>query len=142
MTLVPGRACGSCAACCDVFAIEALAKPAGGLCQHSTSVGCAIYPARPQTCAQWFCLWRKVGAFPERLRPDRSGVLFSLENRSPADGSEEVCIVGRITEQPRRASRRDISAAFAMLARDGGLPVWWVDAHGAMIVGGEPTRPD
>lgn len=142
LTTVPSRSCGSCTACCDVFAIEVLSKPAGVPCQHSTGGGCAIYSVRPQACARWFCLWRKIAALPERLRPDRSGVLFSLNNHSPTDESEGVCIVGRVMRTPRKTSRRDISAAFAMFARDEALPVWRVDERGATMVGIGPTQPD
>lgn len=142
MTLVPSRSCGPCTACCDVFAIEVLSKPAGVPCHHITRGGCAIYSARPLTCARWFCLWRKIAAFPERLRPDRSGVVFSLDIRSPTDGAEGVCIVGRIMRTPRKTSRRDISDAFAMLADDGALPVWRVDGRGATMVGVGSTHPD
>lgn len=142
LTPVPNRSCGSCTACCDVFAIEELSKPAGVPCQHSTSIGCAIYPIRPQTCARWFCLWRKIAALPDRLRPDRSGVVFSLDVRSPNDGSTQVCIVGRVMRTPRKARRRDMAAAFAMLARDGALPVWRVDGHGATMVAVGRTELD
>lgn len=142
LTPVPSRSCGSCTACCEVFAIEVLSKPAGVPCQHRTSVGCAIYQVRPQTCAQWFCLWRKIAALPDRLRPDRSGLVFSLDIRSPDDGSTQVCIVGRVMRTPRKASRRDIAAAFAMLAQDGALPVWQVDDRGATLVGVGRTQPD
>ena len=50
--------CGTCTACCRVFAIPALAKPAGKWCDHCTvGVGCQIYEQRPQPCVEFECLY-------------------------------------------------------------------------------------
>lgn len=121
----PGRACGGCTVCCRILAIAPLAKPAGVLCRHSTGTACGIYAERPEACARWDCLWRRIGALPDALRPDRSGVVFSLENRAPtADGPEGACIVGRAVDGAQAFSRWEAVEAFAMFIREGSLPVW------------------
>lgn len=115
--------------------IEALAKPAGVLCRHNTGTACAIYPERPEACARWHCLWRKVGALPDALRPDRSGVMFSLESRPPAPGAPDgACIVGRALAGARALDGREASEAFAMFVREGSLPVWRVAGRRATLM--------
>lgn len=123
--LVAGRSCGQCTACCRALEIKALGKPAGVLCQHSTGTACGIYEERPEACARWHCLWRRIGALPDALRPDRLGVLFSLENRPPAAGAPEgACIVGRALDDEQAFDRWEAVEAFAMFVREGSLPVW------------------
>jgi hypothetical protein len=113
--------------------IAALAKPAGILCRHNTGTGCGIYPIRPSACASWTCLWLRIPALPDALRPDRSGVLFSLDARSPeAAGPAGACIVGRVVGRERRGQRPAAVAAFAMFLREGSLPVWRVDGRCAV----------
>lgn len=95
------------------------------LCRHNTGTGCGIYPERPEICARWHCLWRRIGALPDALRPDRSGVIFSLETRAPvADAPEATCIVGRAVTGAQAFDRGDVVEAFAMCVREGSLPVW------------------
>ena len=66
--------CGTCTACCRVFAIPALNKPAGQWCQHcDIGVGCKIYNSRPQTCVEYECLWlqsQKRDDPREHMRPN------------------------------------------------------------------------
>ena len=75
--------CGSCTACCRVYAIPALNKPAGKWCDHCIiGEGCKIYEARPKKeCADFQCLWlemKNLGSDPaDDLRPDRCKVVFS-----------------------------------------------------------------
>ncbi len=127
------RSCGTCTVCCRVLEIAALAKPAGVLCRHNTGTGCGIYPIRPAACASWTCLWLKIPALPDALRPDRSGVLFSLEALAPQAASPEgACIVGRVVGRERRGQRLAAEAAFAMFVREGSLPVWRVDGRYAI----------
>ena len=76
--------CGTCTACCRVFAIPALAKPAGKWCDHCTvGVGCKIYEQRPTACQEFECLWLQSRNRPDirehigdELRPDRCKVVF------------------------------------------------------------------
>jgi hypothetical protein len=78
--------CGSCTACCRVFAIaEMPEKKAGDWCTHCTiGKGCKIYEERPPTCFDFECLWlasQKRENPDERLaaslRPDRCKVVFA-----------------------------------------------------------------
>ena len=53
-----GRSCGACILCCWLPDIDALDKPANVPCAHcSPAGGCAIYPARPRLCRDFFCEW-------------------------------------------------------------------------------------
>jgi hypothetical protein len=76
--------CGSCTACCRVYAIPSLNKPAGKWCEHcAIGKGCKVYEDRPALCVEFACLWLqshledKGAKFPEELRPDRCKVVFS-----------------------------------------------------------------
>jgi hypothetical protein len=75
-------ACGSCTACCRVFAVPQLDKPAGKWCQHcKVGVGCQTYHDRPQVCHDYECLWlqsqKRARPLPPELRPDRCKVVFT-----------------------------------------------------------------
>ena len=77
--------CGGCTACCRVFEIPELKKPAGTWCQHcAIGKGCKIYDDRPQMCVEFECLWLLSQKredprehLPPELRPDKSKVVFS-----------------------------------------------------------------
>ena len=78
------NACGSCTACCRVYAVPEANKPAGPWCQHcNIGKGCKIYETRPQVCVEFKCLWLQSRERPEddhlaeELRPDRCKVVFS-----------------------------------------------------------------
>jgi cold shock CspA family protein len=123
--LVPGRHCGSCTACCHVLEVQALAKPAGVLCEHSTGASCRIYHDRPLACARWYCLWRKIEALPDEMRPDRSGVMLSLETDPTADDPFlRTRIVCRAVSSADDLDRWEAIEAVAMFVREGSLPVW------------------
>ncbi len=144
--LVADRSCGQCTVCCRVLEIEALGKPAGVLCRHNTGNSCGIYEERPEACVQWHCLWRRISALPDALRPDRSGVVFSLEREGPArDASMGACIVGRAVEGEQAFKEWEAVEAFAMFAREGSLPVWRVSEGTATLMHagneGVPQRP-
>ena len=77
--------CGTCTACCRIFEIPELAKPAGKWCEHcEIGRGCTIYNERPAVCQEFECLWLlsqqrddpREHLAPE-LRPDRCKVVFS-----------------------------------------------------------------
>jgi hypothetical protein len=74
--------CGTCTACCRVFAIVEIEKEAGKWCQHcDIGVGCKIYEQRPKPCSEFKCLWLQSQERPQKLgpelRPDRCKVVFS-----------------------------------------------------------------
>jgi len=81
-----GGKCGTCTACCRVFAIPSLDKPAGKWCQHcDIGVGCKIYEQRPPICKDFKCVWLESfdhgKGMAENLRPDRCKVVFSPTTR-------------------------------------------------------------
>jgi hypothetical protein len=75
--------CGSCTACCRVYAIPAFDKPAGKWCEYcDIGKGCKAYETRPKhECADFECLWlemNRLGHEPaDDLRPDRCKVVFT-----------------------------------------------------------------
>lgn len=74
--------CGSCTACCRVFAIPALQKPAGKWCGHcAIGEGCKIYEDRPTLCVDFQCVWLQSfdhgAGMADDMRPDRCKVVFS-----------------------------------------------------------------
>lgn len=77
--LVKDRECGECTICCIELTIEdpELVKLPGVKCKHLSSTGgCAIYQTRPQTCQNWFCMWRFLPLLDDQWRPDNKGILI------------------------------------------------------------------
>ncbi len=75
--------CGTCTACCRVYAIPELSKPAGDWCRHcDVGKGCKIYPDRPAPrCTDFKCLWlesQDTIKLPLELRPDKCKVVFIM----------------------------------------------------------------
>ena len=106
--LAAGRACGDCTVCCAVLEVDApdFKKPAGVPCTHSARGGCGIHAVRPGICRAWFCGWRRIAGLPEAARPDRSGLLITLDfNRNPRNCLEGVAILIRALDDGRRARR-------------------------------------
>ncbi len=125
--LVEGRNCGSCIACCKILEIDKpeLKKPAEILCQHCTGTGCGVYTTRPAICRTWFCLWRRIDAMPDFLRPDQIGVVFSLDQFSPPRiPFERLYIVARAISDPKAFDAPPVKAAIEMFIEQGALPVW------------------
>ena len=77
--------CGTCTACCKVFAIADLDKPAGKWCGHCfVGQGCSIYQDRPTVCVEFKCLWLESQSradahehLPLAMRPDKSKCVIS-----------------------------------------------------------------
>lgn len=117
--------CGTCTACCKVFAIaEMPEKKAGQWCKHcAVGNGCTIYADRPPTCVQFECLWllsQKRSDPRERLapelRPDRSRVVFS-----PAT-DPTIMAATTMPGAPLAHERKDVMAVIDKL-RTGGYRV-------------------
>jgi hypothetical protein len=125
--LVPGRECGECVACCKILEIEKpeLQKPADVLCKHCVGAGCGIYETRPTVCRTWFCLWRRIDQLPDYLRPDRCGVVFSLDQHDPPRIMfERLYIVARAIDRAEAFDAGPVRATLDMFAEEGSLPVW------------------
>jgi hypothetical protein len=125
--LAPGRECADCTACCKVSAIDAptLRKPAGVLCPNCTGSNCAIYDARPEPCRTFFCLWRQVATMPDELRPDRIGVMFTIEAvPQPQNPFEQRFVIGRAISSLADFETPGAKAALQTFIERGNVPVW------------------
>lgn len=133
--LVDDRECGDCTACCTVLTVDTpdFSKPGGVPCRHLTPRGCGIHPVRPHICRTWFCAWRRVAAMPEEGRPDRSGLLVSLNFvREPRNCLEGVSLNVRTFDD--RTIDKDIAAAILDSVCDRLLPVWFSDGSRKMLM--------
>ncbi len=77
-------ACGTCTACCKVYSIPEMKKPAGPWCGYCTvGEGCRIYAERPKRCKEFECIWLEsqrredpLEHLDPALRPDRCKTVF------------------------------------------------------------------
>lgn len=89
-----GRECGPCDACCVLPRISPEPDfPEGKRgyepCPHLLLVGhgCGVYEDRPELCRSYTCLWRAgIVEGDERRRPDRLGLMFTLDVVNEATG--------------------------------------------------------
>jgi hypothetical protein len=135
--LAPGRECGACVVCCESLKIDwpDLKKEADVLCRHNTGRGCNIYDTRPDGCKTWFCLWRRIGALPDAMRPDRCGLLISIDRTvPPSNPFEQVSIVIRAIGDPAALDGSLAKAAIDMFAGEGSLPVHVSDGQQKKLV--------
>lgn len=85
----------------------------------------ALTATRPDVCRTWFCLWRRIEAIPEQLRPDKIGVVFSLDQHLPPRILfENIYIVGRAIADPSALDSAEAKSLVDMFASEGSLPVW------------------
>ena len=125
--LAPGRSCGTCVACCKVMSIDvpSLQKPAGVLCQHCTGSGCGIYARRPEPCQTYYCLWRRVPTMPDELRPDKAGVIFTIEEMAePRNPFERAFVIARVVDGPEALDNPITQMALQTFMQRGDLPIW------------------
>jgi len=75
------RPCGDCTACCTWLKGTAYGYEFGGgkSCKFLCETGCSVHRARPKVCEGYFCAWSQE-LLPEEMRPDKCGVLASVEN--------------------------------------------------------------
>lgn len=76
------RDCGDCTACCTWLVGDAYGHPfgCGQSCKFLESNGCGVYKVRPETCRDYQCAWSQ-NILPEEMRPDKCGILVSVENK-------------------------------------------------------------
>lgn len=67
--------CGNCTACCTLLPIAEIGKPINTPCQHCDK-GCTIYQGKPKTCTEFECAYIQGKQLPEKLRPDKCGIIF------------------------------------------------------------------
>ncbi|MEG3124165.1 YkgJ family cysteine cluster protein [Sphingomonas sp. GB1N7] len=134
--VLPDRACGDCTACCSVLTVDTpdFKKPAGTPCVHLGADGCTIHAVRPHICRTWFCAWRRVASMPDAARPDRSGLLVSLNFvHEPQNCFEGVSINVRAL-----AGSDAIASGMAATVLDSVcdqlVPVWFSDGSRKMLM--------
>ena len=73
--------CGECTKCCEGYlAINVYGIKVQGYKCPCLSKGCTIYSIRPEVCKKFQCAWLQ-GLFQEDwMRPDKSGLIISIEN--------------------------------------------------------------
>ena len=138
------RPCGECTVCCVVPLIDTpeFKKPEGQACPNCTGAGCAVYDSRPAVCRTFNCAWKRIATMPPETRPDRLGVMFTVERRLPTlNLFEHLYFVAVAVSDP--------AALDAPLARDalfmfsgGVLPVFVSWAGTKTLVHPEPAQAD
>jgi hypothetical protein len=109
-------------------------KPAGTPCTYLTARGCGIHAVRPPICRTWFCAWRRVAAMPDEARPDRSGVLVSLNfEKKPRNCFEGVSINVRALAGSD-AIETGMAATILDSLCDQLVPVWFSDGSRKMLM--------
>lgn len=134
--VLPNRACGDCTACCTILTVDTpeFQKPPGIPCLHLGAQGCSIHADRPHICRTWFCAWRRVAALPDAARPDRSGILVSLDFvREPRNCFEGVSILVRM-EPGSDAITNGMAATILDALCDQLIPVWFSDGSKKMLM--------
>jgi Fe-S-cluster containining protein len=74
------RPCGDCNACCSWLIGNAFGWEfgCGKSCKFLEDNKCGVHKARPEVCRNYQCAWSQY-LLPEEMRPDKSGVLVSVE---------------------------------------------------------------
>ncbi|MES2444229.1 MAG: YkgJ family cysteine cluster protein [Pseudomonadota bacterium] len=134
--VLANRACGDCTACCTALTVDTpdFKKRAGTPCVHLAAQGCGIHAVRPTICRTWFCAWRRVAAMPEEARPDRSGLLVSVNFvREPQNCFEGVSINVRALAGSDAIDKR-MAATIVDSVCDRLVPVWFSDGSKKMLM--------
>ncbi|OYY75939.1 MAG: zinc/iron-chelating domain-containing protein [Sphingomonas sp. 28-62-20] len=130
------RTCGDCTACCTVLTVNTpeFSKPAGTPCVNLRAGGCGIHDVRPGICRTWFCAWRRVATMPDAARPDRSGLLVSINFvQAPQNCFEGVSINVRALAGSD-AIENGMAAAVLDSLCDRLVPVWFSDGSKKMLM--------
>lgn len=130
------RACGDCTACCTALTVDTpdFSKPAGTSCANLGAGGCRIHAVRPLLCRAWFCAWRRIATMPDAARPDRSGLLVSLNFvQAPQNCFEGVSINVRALAGSE-AIENGMAAVVLDSLCDQLVPVWFSDGSKKMLM--------
>ena len=130
----PDKSCGTCTLCCRIMGIPEFAKPPQQWCTRcDIGKGCKIYADRPTSCREFECGWlqAKPNAMPDRLRPDRCGVVFT--NLTGGQGIVAGCDI----RHPTAWQTPDVLRILRAAAKDGivvfaraGTRFWAIGARG------------
>ena len=138
------RACGDCVACCVLPDIDTpeLKKPEGQVCPHCTGKGCGVYATRPEVCRTFNCAWKRIASMPPETRPDRLGVMFTLERHLPPRNLfEHLYIAAVAVSDPAALQSRPARDALHMFS-EGVLPVFVSWAGTKTLIHPEPAQAD
>jgi hypothetical protein len=130
------RACGDCTVCCTVLTVDTpdLKKPAGTPCEKLSAHGCSIHAVRPPICRTWFCAWRRLAAMPDAARPDRSGLLVSVNFvREPRNALEAISLNVRATRSQDSIDPGLVQTVLDSLC-EGLVAVWYSDGSRKMLL--------
>ncbi len=130
------RPCGDCVACCQVLNIAEpdMVKPADQMCMHCTGTGCGIYDTRPTVCREWNCVWRRIDSMPPETRPDRMGVVFTIDRQAdPQTPFDKLYFVGRAVSDPAALNGPHVPDVAGMLAY-GPLPIFLTWGESRLLV--------
>ncbi len=130
------RVCGDCTTCCTVLTVDTpdFSKPAGTPCANLCAAGCSIHDVRPPICRTWFCAWRRVATMPDAARPDRSGLLVSVNFvQEPQNCFEGVSINVRALAGSE-AIENGMAAAVLDTLCDQLVPVWFSNGSKKMLM--------
>lgn len=145
-SLLTDRECGECMVCCEHLSINApnLSKPADVLCDNCiVDKGCQIYETRPNVCRTWHCLWRRIPELPLSLRPDKSGVIFSLVvNYESVYLFENTYIVCMALHNINDLKKPEIKTYIDRFIEEDALPVWLSYKGGMRLAHPEPALAD
>ena len=109
-------------------------SPAGTPCAQLTAHGCGIHAVRPHICRTWFCAWRRVAEMPDEARPDRSGLLVSINfEQAPRNCFEGVSINVRLLAGSE-AIGNGMAATVLDTLCDQLVPVWFSDGSKKMLM--------
>lgn len=135
---VSGRSCGTCGACCKIFDVFDLRKPAGAWCLYwSQDKCCEIYDDRPRECRSFRCSWiRGYGA--EQDRPDLSKVVIDTMPYVLPDAPE---LVVRIAEVGAGGFQQEYAQRMVRLFIENGFFVLAMHFGGLREILGPPDRP-
>ena len=71
------RSCNKCQECCNgSLVIQELDVYLNNPCKFICSDGCSIYNERPKVCKTFNCLWLSDESIPEKMYPQKSGILM------------------------------------------------------------------
>lgn len=105
-----GRECGDCHVCCDLLTTDRARhrNAADRRCpNYARERGCLVPDGRPPACASWHCAWHEFAWLPDLCRPDRMGILLTVEQGDTPAGEPYVL-----------ARTPDVSNYKSLLAQD------------------------
>jgi hypothetical protein len=120
------RPCGDCIACCVLPLIDSpeLQKPEGVICPNCTGKGCAIYDNRPQVCRTFNCAWKRIRSMPLETRPDKLGVMFTIERHLPPRNVFEHLYFVAVAVNDRGALESPMAQEALRMLSESVLPVF------------------